>query len=74
MTQYVKNVRWRKFSPLDRDYPIFEVVEGDDVLLDVRISDDRVEAGGGKIFKLDDLHAILTQGKRLLEEEMACGS
>jgi hypothetical protein len=80
MTQYVKNVRWRKFSPLDRDYPIFEVVEGDDVLLDVSVSDDGVvevalhEAGGGKIFKLDDLHAILTQGKRLLEEEMACGS
>ena len=80
MTQYVKNVRWRKFSPLDRDYPIFEVVEGDDVLLDVSISDEGVvevalhEAGGGKIFKLDDLHAILMHGKRLLEEEMACGS
>jgi hypothetical protein len=80
MTQYVKNVRWRKFSPLDRDYPIFEVVEGDDVLLDVSISDAGVievalhTAGIGKIFTLDDLHAILMQGKRLLEEEMACGS
>jgi hypothetical protein len=29
------------------------------------------EASVGKIFKLDDLHAILMQGKHLLEEEMA---
>jgi hypothetical protein len=53
------------------------LVEGDDVLLDVSVSDDEVlevavhEASIGKIFKLDDLHAILIQGKRLLEEEMA---
>jgi hypothetical protein len=78
MTQYVKNVRFRKFSPVDREYPIFELVEGDDVLLDVSASDDGVlevalhEAGRGKIFKYDDLYAILIQGKRLLEEEMAC--
>jgi len=31
------------------------------------------EAGIGKIFKLDELYAILLQGKRLLEAEMACG-
>jgi len=76
----VKNVRFRKFSPVDREYPIFELVEGADVLLDVSASDDGVlevalhEAGRGKIFKYDDLYAILIQGKRLLEEEMACGS
>jgi len=80
MTQYVKHVRFRKFSPVDREYPIFELVEGDNVLLDVSSSDDGVlevalhEASMGKIFKLDDLHAILMQGKRLLEEEMAYGS
>jgi hypothetical protein len=80
MAQYVKNMRFRKFAPIDREYPIFELVEGDDVLLDVSASDDGVlevalhDAGRGKIFKLDDLHAILMQGKRLLEEEMACGS
>jgi hypothetical protein len=81
MTQYVKHVRFRKFSPVDREYPIFELVEGDDALLDVSSdvssSDDGVlevalhEASIGKLFKLDDLHAILMQGKRLLEEEMA---
>src|SRR5262249_48536860 len=77
MTQYVKHVRFRKFSPVDREYPIFELVEGDNVLLDVSSNDDRVlevalhEASIGKIFKLDDLHAILMQGKRLLEEDMA---
>jgi hypothetical protein len=80
MTQYVQNVRFRKFASVDREYPIFELVEGNDVLLDVSASDDGVlevvlhEAGRGKVFKLDDLYAILTQGKRLLEEEMACGS
>ena len=80
MAQYVQNVRFRKFAPVDREYPIFELVEGDDVLFDVSASDDGVlevalhEAGRGKVFKLDDLHAILMQGKRLLEEEMARGS
>jgi phage terminase large subunit-like protein len=80
MTQYVKNARFRKFAPIDREYPIFELVEGDDVLLDVSASEDGVlevalhEAGRGKIFKLDDLYALLIQGKRLLEGEMACGS
>ena len=77
MTQYVKHVRFRKFSPVDREYPICELVEGDNVLLDVSSSDDRVlevalhEASVGKSFKLDDLHTILMQGKRLLEQELA---
>src|SRR5262249_30732235 len=77
MTPYVQQVRFRKFAPVDREYPIFELVEGDDVLLDVSSSDDGVlevalhEASIGKVFKLDDLHAILMQGKRLLEEDMA---
>ena len=77
MTPYVQHVRFRKFAPVDREYPIFELVEGDDILLDVSSSDDGVlevalhEASRGKIFKLDDLHAILMQGKRLLEEELA---
>ncbi len=77
MTQYVKHVRFRKFSPVDREYPIFELAEEDDVLLDVSVSDDGIlevalhEACIGKVFKLDDLHAILMQGKQLLEEEMA---
>ena len=80
MTPYVQHVRFRKFSPVDREYPIFELVEGDDVLLDVSVSDDEVlevavhEASIGKIFKLDDLHAILLHGKRLLEAEMVCES
>ena len=77
MTPYVQHVRFRKFAPVDREYPIFELVEGDDVLLDVGSSNAGVlevalnEASRGKVFKLDDLHAILMQGKRLLEEEMA---
>ena len=77
MTPYVQHVRFRKFSPVDRESPIFELVEGDDVLLDVSSSDAGVlevalhEASRGKVFKLDDLYAILMQGKRLLEEDMA---
>jgi hypothetical protein len=80
VTPYVQHVQFRKFSPVDREYPIFELVEGDDVMLDVSSSDDGVlevalhEASIGKVFKLDDLHVILTQGKRLLEEEMAYGA
>jgi len=42
MTSYVQHVRFRKFSPVDREYPIFELVEGDNILLDVSSSDDRV--------------------------------
>jgi hypothetical protein len=39
MTPYVQHVRFRKFCPVAREYPIFELVEGDDVLLDVSSSD-----------------------------------
>ena len=42
MTPYVKHVRFRKFSPVDREHPIFELVAGDEILLDISVSDDGV--------------------------------
>jgi hypothetical protein len=38
------------------------------------IVQNRSIADKGAPFNPDDLHAVLMQGKRLLEEEMACGS
>ena len=36
----MSELRLRKFSPIDRDHPIYEVVDGDCVLLDIGRIDD----------------------------------
>ena len=28
-------LRWRKFSPIDRDFPIYELMDGEVIVLDV---------------------------------------
>ncbi len=71
-----KSLRFRKFSPIDREYPIFELVEGENVLLDVGATDDGLlevaihAAAANKLFRYDQLMELLIQGQKLLEEEM----
>ncbi len=71
-----KSLRFRKFSPIDREYPIFELVEGENVLLDVGATDDGLlevaihAAAANKLFRYDQLMELLIKGQKLLEEEM----
>jgi hypothetical protein len=70
------SLRFRKFSPIDREYPIFELVEGENVLLDVGATDDGLmevaihAAAANKLFRYDQLMELLIKGQKLLEDEM----
>ena len=71
-----KSLRFRKLSPIDREYPIFELVEGENVLLDIGATDDGLlevaihAAAANKLFRYDQLMELLIKGQKLLEEEM----
>jgi hypothetical protein len=75
MPTYVKSARFRKFTAVDREYPIFELVADDEVLLDISASDEGVlevalHAGGAnKLFLLDQLMEWIAEGKKLVEAE-----
>jgi hypothetical protein len=70
-------LRWRKFSPIDRDWPIFELIDRDVVLLDVTKGDDlslKVAFHGGasgRELDLVTLESLLEQVKVLLANETA---
>jgi hypothetical protein len=71
-----KSLRFRKFSPIDREYPIFELVEGENVLLDIGATDEGLmevaihAAAANKLFRYDQLMELLIKGQKLLEDEM----
>lgn len=68
-------LRLRKFSPIDREYPIYEIVAGEDVLFDVGRSDMGEyefachEASGGRVLPLLEITGLIEEAKRLLAEE-----
>ncbi|MCA9549495.1 MAG: hypothetical protein KC933_05620 [Myxococcales bacterium] len=76
MTDSSSSVHFRKFSPIDRDHPIFELVDGNDVLLDVGATDDGVvevaihEGAINRVFVIADLQGLLREGSRLVEEDL----
>jgi len=66
-------LHWRKFSPVDREQPIFELVDVDIVILDITRSDGAVEiafhqGAAGRTFDFDTLRTLLDEGKRLAFE------
>jgi hypothetical protein len=76
MNSRVKNLHFRKFSPIDREHPIYELVEGDTVLLDIGATDaDEIEValhegGANKIFSHDELLQLLADGRRLVDPDL----
>lgn len=65
------NMRFQKFFPLDRPYPIFELVDGSDVLLDISKRQDGVieiafhGSIGSRILALDQFEELLEIGTEL---------
>jgi hypothetical protein len=66
----------RKFSPIDREYPIFEVLDGETPLFDISRADDGREelalheGGAGKVIALDEFLSIVAEARsRLAAEE-----
>jgi len=76
MSNYVTDSHFRKFSPIDREYPIYELIEKDRVLLDISANDDGVievaihEASVNRIFEFEQLNRILMEGRKLVENDM----
>jgi hypothetical protein len=66
-------MHYRKFSPLDRRYPVFELLDGEVVLLDVSRNDaGQVEVGfhegaGGRVLSLEQLSRMLAEGASLAQ-------
>ena len=69
-------LRLRKFTPIDREYPIYEVVdEQDRVFFDVARTDETTyevafhEAVSGAVLPLDDVEQMIAKAKALLAAE-----
>ena len=68
-------MHFRKFSPIDREYPIFELVDANAVLLDISKNDDGIveiafhEALRGRVLDLEHLERLLAEGRALMERE-----
>jgi hypothetical protein len=64
-------MRFRKFGPIDREYPIYELIDGDAVLLDVSKNDEGIievafhEALKDRVIEWDALDHILAEGHAL---------
>lgn len=74
--QAKSDLRIRKFAPIDRDYPIFEVLAGDEVILDVSKDDnENLEiafhtAASNRVMRVCALLEILEECKAMLEAEV----
>lgn len=76
MKDYFVNSHFKKFLPTDSQYPIVELVDGDEILFDISTNDDGVidvafnAPACGRLFTYDQLMLLLEKGKKLLEEEI----
>lgn len=71
-----RELRWRKFSPVDRAHPILELLEGDVILLDLTLADSGDieltfhDGACRRTLDLVGLEAAIAAGKKLLLEEI----
>ncbi len=72
MNQSHQEIHFRKFTDINRENPLFELVDGEIVLLDIGLSDAGVlevafhEAISNRVFKAEELSNFLDEGKRLV--------
>lgn len=68
-------LRIRKFSPIDREWPIFEVMDGDCVLFDVTKSDTGDlelafhDGAKDKVVPLDEVMRVIQEATELLDNQ-----
>jgi hypothetical protein len=68
-----KSYRWRKTTDVNREYAIFELMEGEKILFDVAFSDAGIfEIGfnheiAGALIEWEKLQKMIEEGKRLAE-------
>jgi hypothetical protein len=70
-------IKWRKFSPIEREHPIYELVHNDAIIFDVTMDDDgklRIafhDGASGHVFDLDVIERLIADVKVRLEEDKA---
>ena len=68
-------LRWRKFSPIDRDFPIDELLDGDLIILDVTKGDSQKleiafhDGASGRVFDLETIERLVAEVKQALERD-----
>jgi hypothetical protein len=72
----IEKVRYRKFFPIDRDSPIFEVLSSEEIILDISKDDGSGEFevmfhkdACNKYLSADLLIEIVENGKKLIVDE-----
>ncbi len=67
--------RWRKTTDINREYALFELLEGETPVLDLGFSDEGIlevafnPSVGGKIFELEHFLKLLDEGRVLAERD-----
>jgi hypothetical protein len=70
-------LRWRKFSPVDREFSIYELMDGDVVILDVTKGEHHSleiafhDGASGRVLDLVEIERLLSEVKILLANEKA---
>jgi hypothetical protein len=70
-------LRWRKFSPIDREFPVYELLEGEVVVLDITRDENLGfeiafhQGASGRVFDLATIERMIAEAKILLEKEEA---
>ncbi len=67
--------RWRKATDINREYALFELLEGETPVLDIGFTDEGVfevafnPAVGGKVMEWGHLLKLLNEGRVLAEQD-----
>lgn len=79
MINKVTDYRFRKCSDVEKEYPFYELISGESIILSVSLTDDgQMEVlfetdASGCLFFMEELERIIDEGKRLLKQELADG-
>ena len=72
-------LRWRRFSPIDRDFPIYELLDDDVIVLDVTKDEHGTltmafhEGASGRVLDLEVIEQLIAEVKKLLEKDAEAG-
>lgn len=67
--------RWRKTTDINREHALFELLDGDEPLLDAGFTDEGVfevafnQCISGKIFEWEQFHKLLDEGRALADQD-----
>ena len=70
-----RNYHWRKTTDINREYALFELLDGETPMLDVGFNDEGSfevsfnQSIGGKVMEWKQLLAILDEGRALAERD-----